>query len=804
MKIKKISCTQFAGVRDCSVSLDGGVNVIFGKNESGKSTLVNLLSRTLFQNAKLRLNLQNDKDFKNLYFPGEVKDGTKGDFADGEITFETENGSYKLSKEWGNEPRCVLSTPGGAIRDQNKIDGILKEQLIYGEGVYSDMLFSSQRNTDSSLQTILDASKKTDAKQEITDAVSQAFAESGGASVDAIEQAIAAKIDEIVGKGKHWDIERKAPERRPNGAHWVQGIGTILKAYYALEDAKKVLDDIKDLESDVDSAEQRYKEREAAVHNAEEAFNKFNKFAGQIAVQNEQKKAIARIEPELKRYTEIRAKWDELTPKLEKAKVLQTEKVSRELVDKYQSAKKIKDETAAVEEQIKDRACPSDADIAQAKSALKNIDYLKNKLCGMNLNAAVTMLNGHNVEITSLLTGKPVTLTGGVAAITEAVKITVPGVMEMQLSPADVNVSDIESQIAGQEIILAEFFEKYKVESVEAAESLAKAISEANRKIDFNQKRLAMLLGDTTFEQLEAKIGTIVTVRLMDDIMTDIIAVCGNNNIDKFIIENNTIIDGYTKDYGSINNLQTKTAELSAELQKTKEALSAEDIPEEYLNISDAKAYLEQLQNNLKSAQALCENARDEKITAENRLESFQENLSDDPAKAVENAKRIFEEQKSLLSHWVHIEEVFKAEKAKIHDNPMQDIAEHFSDYLNLISNGRVSSEFPEANKLDMKIYSGKNVLDYEKLSEGTKETVSLAFRLAVLEHLFPEGGGVIVLDDPFTDMDEERMAQSCELVKKCAERHQVILLTCREEYADMLNGNVVRMPDGEAQNNGK
>lgn len=109
MKIKKISCTQFAGVRDCSVSLDGGVNVIFGKNESGKSTLVNLLSRTLFQNAKLRLNLQNDKDFKNLYFPGEVKDGTKGDFADGEITFETENGSYKLSKEWGDEPRCVLS-----------------------------------------------------------------------------------------------------------------------------------------------------------------------------------------------------------------------------------------------------------------------------------------------------------------------------------------------------------------------------------------------------------------------------------------------------------------------------------------------------------------------------------------------------------------------------------------------------------------------------------------------------------------------------------------------------------------------
>ena len=85
-------------------------------------------------------------------------------------------------------------------------------------------------------------------------------------------------------------------------------------------------------------------------------------------------------------------------------------------------------------------------------------------------------------------------------------------------------------------------------------------------------------------------------------------------------------------------------------------------------------------------------------------------------------------------------------------------------------------------------------LLDYGKLSEGTKETVSLAFRLAVLDHLFPDGGGVIVFDDPFTDMDAERSAQSCELVQECAKRHQVIFLTCREEYLDMLKGNVVQI----------
>lgn len=124
----------------------------------------------------------------------------------------------------------------------------------------------------------------------------------------------------------------------------------------------------------------------------------------------------------------------------------------------------------------------------------------------------------------------------------------------------------------------------------------------------------------------------------------------------------------------------------------------------------------------------------------------------------------------------------------------MQDIAERFTYYLKVISNGKISSEFPEADKLNMNIYSEKSLLDYGKLSEGTKETVSLAFRLAVLDHLFPNGGGIIVLDDPFTDMDAERTEQSCELIKECAKKHQVIFLTCKEEYIAMLGGKSISL----------
>ena len=793
MKIKNISCTQFAGIRERNVSLEDGINIIYGKNESGKSTLVNLISRTLFQNA--RLDRRKDKDFFELYLPGARK-GSRltGDFADGKITLEAEKGTYTVSKEWGADCRCTLSAPEGIIRDQAAIDEILREALVYGEGVYSDMLFSSQRNTDLSLQTILDSSRKTDAKQEIVDTVSRAFAEGDGISLDAIEGAISAKIDEIA--GKHWDYEREAPVRKAGGGRHLKQVGKILEAYYALEDARATLKEISDLEAEADRTANDYALKDSAARTAEENYSRFNTFASRIAVQSERKKAIDRIERELTKINSVLSEWPTLNERLNKAKALDAEKKDRAVFDMHNSVKQLQSELSQEDFSAAQLPRPESTDFSQVRKAQRDIERLENSLCGMNLTAVINMLGNNKAEITALRTGEKISIDDDTAHIAEAVKITVPGVMEMQLSPADVDAASTEAQISQLKDTVAAVFGKYKVNSAEELEAYAQKIDKAKVKIDSVTNRIAVILAGISQEQLEelyAHIGPVSRSR--DEIAKDIYATCGTTDVTVFITKATTIAEGYTAEYGSINDLKARAFDLEAELKRAKQSVdAARDIPDEYLGITDPDAHLEALMREAKFRQDLREAALTAKTAASSRYESYKDSIGSDIADDVERAERIFNEQKELLGHWLNIKGTFEKQKECLNSNPMQDLAASFTRYLGIISEGKLESEFPDGDKLNMSIYSDNRLLDYGKLSEGTKETVSLAFRLAVLDHLFPEGGGVIIFDDPFTDMDSDRTAKSCELISECAKRHQVIFLTCKQDYSQLLKGNTINI----------
>ena len=89
MKIKKVECESFAGLKDKDVRLSDGLNLLIGENETGKSTLVDLIYQLFFQNTKL--DRRQDKNFIDLYFP-KTANQYVSDSIDGEMIFETDSG----------------------------------------------------------------------------------------------------------------------------------------------------------------------------------------------------------------------------------------------------------------------------------------------------------------------------------------------------------------------------------------------------------------------------------------------------------------------------------------------------------------------------------------------------------------------------------------------------------------------------------------------------------------------------------------------------------------------------------------
>lgn len=787
MKIKKVSSNFFAGISNKNISLNDGINVICGDNESGKSTIVNLISATLFQNSKI--DKRSDKEFIESAFPSAKTDGKPSNKnIDGTVELEAD-GDYKIEKEWGEEPVCRLKTPDGIIKNQDEIDKIWKEIFGCGKGTYREILLSTQSSAADNLQRILNGSAETN--KTLSEAVTQAFAESDGISVNELE----AKINQAVFAlaGKWWDAENDRPIKKGYKTN-SQNLGEIMKALILCEEAQDKVDTLEHYEKALDAALSEFSDKEDALKKSENELSDFEKFAEMIRDNNVCKETARRCEEELKKFNSALEEFPKAKDELEKAQNLASERENRELLDRYQNVKKLSDELKKIEKKIRPLTRPGDDEIKSLESAERKLPLLQNKLRGMNIAATLKMLGGNTVKITSLLTGEPMEFDGENAILTEAVRIEIPGIMEMNLSPAEVDPEEIKAEISALEAQISPIFAKYKVNSAEEIKVLASKYDALSRQREIAENDFGNALGAFDFSELESSAKTLADIRDKESIERDISALCGDADINKFIGAKENAIEAFKNDYSSIDALNSLINKRKAELEKAKNALrSAENIPEKYRGISDVSAFKAKLDKAVRSARDAKEEALKNKTEAETKLGGFVEEHGDDLQEQLKKKTSEYNSKIDLLHKWLHIQEVFNAHKNALSVNPLDDLAKNFADNLKLISCDKITAEFTDGNS-DFKVASGGYKLDFPKLSDGTKDTVYLAFRLAVLEHFFPEGGGVIVLDDPLNDMDPGRFDRSCELLKNVANSHQIIFLTCHEEYASRLGGNWIRI----------
>ena len=208
MKIKSVKTGQFAGIKNKEINFCDGLNILVGNNESGKSTMIDLLYQTLFKESKL--NKKEDKEFITRYMPSD----SKGDVIDGTVTFITAEDEYNLSKEWGASEGCKLVTSDGTrIANEEKIRDIIGGELIYKKGLYDDVVIASQKSQANVVEHILKKlDKKADVKQDLVSTIaSEGMSTNGEIGPEDIEKVLQVKIEELCG---HWDFTTDGPEKR--------------------------------------------------------------------------------------------------------------------------------------------------------------------------------------------------------------------------------------------------------------------------------------------------------------------------------------------------------------------------------------------------------------------------------------------------------------------------------------------------------------------------------------------------------------------------------------------------------------
>ena len=707
MKIKKIESEQFAGIKGVSVDFKDNLNVIYGKNESGKSTIIDLIYSMFFQNASL--DKRTDRDFIANSFP-HSSDGTDKNFIEGKITIENDAYTYSISKEWAtkNAVAKMIDANGNITKDENEINKILKDILIYGEGVYRNIVFTSQKIQQNTLESIFGECKKGDSnvRDELHGILMQSVATLGGADIDAIENKINEKLKEL---GNHFDIKTMAPEGGIK-KEWKKEVGTILAAYYKLNNLHTELNDVIKYEDNIDTANKEKKELNEELTEIQNALN-----------------GLASVETIFEKKKNIQGNYNYQKEFEENAK--------RDL----KAWEDFEKDKTQLEKQKCDEVLKEDLQVVETANNIIN----KNEsiLSALTLSAKVDNKSDKKLKISNIDSGKEIIGNNGEYDIKGCTEINLDGIINIKLFPKDVDVDRIKTELDENRSKVNDIYKKHQVDNID----------ELNCKFDKYSKFISQK------EYID-------------------------NNYKKFIIQ-------YEEKYSSIDGLKNSIEKAKVLQEELHKQISEIKIPEMYEGIKDFDAYKRNKQERISTIN------KDKEIIND-KLQEYRDKLAGRDSESLkEQIKPLKDEYDNLVAEYKHYEyiyQVFNQIKQTINIDPMSGIDNLFENYLGIISNHSITTKTCNDNVI---IASKNNKLTFNTLSKGTKETIGLAFKLAVIENLFKEGGGLAIFDDSFTDLDEDRRNEICKLIERFSLKNQVIFVTCDKVYLGLFtNANVINI----------
>ena len=799
MILNKLILCPFAGFTNREVEFKKGLNVILGENEAGKSTLVNAIKASLFEPTNL--GKRDLEKFAHAYFP-------KGNADQAKIILDFNAGKsqYSLEKTWGvGKSSKLTSSEGDSINDEAAVQAKLNELLVLHRGSWEEVLFADQQKMSSTVESI---QKNKDNINRIPTLEGQG----GGLDGDIPAQDLLASLQSLMTEYKLlWDFNVQGPkENRGIQNPWLRGLGTIIKAYYEAEAVRSEFNKLKELEIALDHNSNLLKNNSAELQGRkvtidsmklqqqnvlryQELSNQKNTLEGQLAamkiVMNEWPTKLA-AQPMLeKNITAIK----ERIAKLEvESKNAQKRNEGASILEKY---KQLKDILANVEE-IKARLSTNGniepADVKQVNEHREAIAQSNLELKAQKLEAEVFSMAEVTIQTAQGITpAENITLTAG-----ETKKIDASGRVSFEFNGVKISVKsalksvdEIVNNIELNEKAIESILDKYGIKSLVEFDQIIQKNKSDNDLLNECRQNYSAIIKESkkSFDQIKEQAEELLAIpstRSLDDIQTAFRAESSASS--EATVEfnsNKDQIDLWVTTYTDFGNLSVSYANSNATFNTLASEIAAiPALPEGFENAAD---YIKEL-NKLVEIQDVQGEANNQLSINLTRIQTQLDNFDTDALSLEAELESLQEKFERKLQEYKALELAERKLKEIIEQNPHNPFADFEVETANIFASltGNRYTEILREGEAPVAVRRNNKDIPTELLSGGTAASLGLAVRLAYAKLYLKDLDGFFVLDDPFTEMDEERRLLATETLTQFASEKQTFYFTCHPVHA--------------------
>lgn len=189
----------------------------------------------------------------------------------------------------------------------------------------------------------------------------------------------------------------------------------------------------------------------------------------------------------------------------------------------------------------------------------------------------------------------------------------------------------------------------------------------------------------------------------------------------------------------------------------------------------------EKIEEQIKEMDEEIKALNDEKVSNKNQIELLESSLDEleENEEELAELRQKLEEDENKYEILKKTTKFLKQAKESFSSHYLNRMERGFEKYISLIDNEKIEANIDVNLNVKLDQNGGKRDVSY--FSTGYKDLIYLCIRFSLIDALFEEENPFVILDDPFVNLDGDKIKNSIDLINKISDKYQIIYFVCHD-----------------------